>query len=149
MRRPSQTPCPFACSRLRRRASRSLQGTFPHCECAGVPSGALIYPSTKVAFARWIRRNAASTEWAAAGIPLNAVAPAIVLTPMVAPYLETEEGRRQVVESTPMPLNGFMEPIVVARLLAWVAGPENTHLAGQVVFVDGGYEVVTRGDSTW
>ncbi|MFW2513366.1 SDR family oxidoreductase [Demequina sp. SO4-13] len=112
-------------------------------------TGQLIYPSTKVAFARWIRRHAATEEWAGASIPLNAVAPGVILTPMVEPFLATEQGREQIAKGVPMPLNGFAEPIAVATLLAWMAGEENTHLCGQVVFVDGGSDVVIRGDSTF
>ncbi|MFN3866881.1 MAG: SDR family oxidoreductase [Demequina sp.] len=112
-------------------------------------TGQLIYSSTKVAFARWIRRNAANEAWAGESIPLNAVAPGVILTPMVAPLLETPEGREQIAQGVPMPLNGFAEPIAVATLLAWLAGEENTHLCGQVVFVDGGSDAVIRGDSTW
>jgi hypothetical protein len=41
------------------------------------------------------------------------------------------------------------EAIVPARLLAWLVSEENTHLCGQVVFVDGGSDAVIRGDSTW
>lgn len=48
-----------------------------------------------------------------------------------------------------IPLNGVARPIVVAHLLAWLTSEENTHLCGQVVFVDGGSDVVIRGDSTW
>ncbi|ALJ19717.1 SDR family oxidoreductase [Microbacterium sp. No. 7] len=119
-------------------------------ELAASPEqGPLIYSSTKIAFARWVRRHAADAEWAGAGIPLNAVAPGIILTPMVAPLMETEEGRAQMAQAVPMPLNGPAEAVVVARLLAWLAGPENTHLCGQVVFVDGGSDVVIRGDATW
>jgi NAD(P)-dependent dehydrogenase (short-subunit alcohol dehydrogenase family) len=68
---------------------------------------------------------------------------------MVAPLMETEEARAGLAAMVPMPLNGFAEPIVVARLLAWLASEENTHLCGQVVFVDGGSDVVIRGDSVW
>lgn len=49
----------------------------------------------------------------------------------------------------PMPLNGFMGPQVPARLLAWLVSEENTHLCGQVIFVDGGSGAVIRGDATW
>ncbi|MFT4160503.1 SDR family oxidoreductase [Shinella sp.] len=111
--------------------------------------GSLIYRSTKVAFARWIRRNAPNQAWAGANIPLNAVAPGLTLTPMIAPYIASAEGRAAAERNTPMPLNGPAEPIVIARLLAWLAGPENSHLCGQVVFADGGSDVVLRGDSTW
>lgn len=109
----------------------------------------LIYSSTKKAFAQWIRRAAATADWAGAGIPLNAVAPGVIATPMTEEYTSTEEARTQILEMVPMPLNGIAEPIVVARLLAWLVSEENSHLCGQVVFVDGGSDVVIRGDSTW
>jgi NAD(P)-dependent dehydrogenase (short-subunit alcohol dehydrogenase family) len=116
---------------------------------ADAEHGQLIYSSTKVGMCRWIRRNAPTPEWAGEGIPLNAVAPGVILTPMVQPFLDTEEGRGQLAQMVPMPLNGFAEPIVVARLLAWLASEENTHLCGQVVFVDGGSDAVIRGDAVW
>lgn len=112
-------------------------------------AGFLIYSSTKKAFAQWVRRTAPTEPWAAAGIPLNAIAPGVIITPMTAPLLETEEGREQIRAGVPMPLNGFAEPIVPARLLAWLVSEENSHLCGQVVFVDGGSDAVIRGDSTW
>ena len=112
-------------------------------------TGYLIYGSTKKAFAQWIRRAAPTDDWAAAGIPLNAIAPGVIITPMTAPLLETEEGREQIRAGVPMPLNGFAEAIVPARLLAWLVSEDNTHLCGQVVFIDGGSDAVIRGDSTW
>ena len=112
-------------------------------------TGYLIYGSTKKAFAQWIRRAAPTDDWAAAGIPLNAIAPGVIVTPMTAPLLESEEGREQIRAGVPMPLNGFAEAIVPARLLAWLVSEENSHLCGQVVFIDGGSDAVIRGDSTW
>lgn len=112
-------------------------------------TGQLIYSSTKVAFSRWVRRTAATPEWAGASIPLNAVAPGIIDTPMVTDYIATEEARTAILQMVPMPLNGIAQPIAVATLLAWLTSEENTHLCGQVVFVDGGSDAVIRGDSTW
>ncbi len=109
----------------------------------------LIYGTTKQALARWIRSNAAAADWAGAGIPLNAIAPGVVTTPMTEPITETEEGRAAVLQMVPMPLNGIFEPRAVAYLLAWLTSEENAHLCGQVVFIDGGSDVVIRGDSTW
>lgn len=108
-----------------------------------------IYASTKKALALWIRRNAPLPEWAGAGIPLNAVAPGVILTPMVAGLIETEEARAGLGKMVPMPLNGFADAIVPAYLLAWLTSEENSHLCGQVVFVDGGSDACIRGDSTW
>ena len=111
--------------------------------------GGLIYGSTKRALARWIRRNAATPEWAGAGIPLNAVAPGIIRTPMTDAYTSTDEAQKAILEMVPMPLNGIADPDVVANLIAFLTSVENSHLCGQVVFVDGGSDVVIRGDSTF
>ncbi|MCD5341412.1 SDR family oxidoreductase [Arthrobacter sp. AK04] len=112
-------------------------------------TGRLIYASTKLALSRWVRRQAASSAWAGAGIPLNAVAPGIIATPMTAELIATPARREALLGLVPMPLNGIAEPIVVARLLAWLNSEENTHLCGQVIYVDGGSDVVLRGDSVW
>ncbi len=48
-----------------------------------------------------------------------------------------------------MPLNGIAEPAVVASLIGYLTSVENSHLCGQIVFVDGGSDVVIRGDSTF
>lgn len=111
--------------------------------------GDAIYSSSKAALARWLRRNAAKPEWAGAGIPLNAIGPGIVVTPMTADLTATDEARAALDQMVPMPLNGYMTADVPAKLLAWLVSDENSHLCGQVVFVDGGSDVVIRGDSVW
>lgn len=118
-------------------------------ELQGSERAKLIYASTKNAFSRWIRRTAPGPAWAGTGIPLNAVAPGVVATSMTARFLGTEEARARMLERLPMPLSGIAEPVVVARLLAWLVSVENSHLCGQVVFVDGGADAVIRSDSTW
>ena len=112
-------------------------------------TGHQIYSSSKRALARWLRTNATSALWAGAGIPLNAIAPGVVLTPMTRDLVATPEGRTKLNAQVPMPLNGPFDPIVAARLLVWLADEENSHLCGQVIFIDGGYDAVLRGDSTW
>lgn len=112
-------------------------------------TGAMIYSSTKQALSRWIRRTAATPEWAGAGIALNAVAPGIIATPMTADMIATEEAAAGLLEMVPMPLNGIAQPEVVAELLAWLGSPVNTHLCGQIVYIDGGSDAVIRGDSVW
>lgn len=111
--------------------------------------GGLVYSSSKVALVRWLRRVAPSAAWAGAGIPLNAIGPGIVTTPMTADLIATEEQKAGLLQQVPMPLNGLMGPEVPAHLLAFLVSPENSHLCGQVVFVDGGSDAVIRGDTTW
>jgi NAD(P)-dependent dehydrogenase (short-subunit alcohol dehydrogenase family) len=112
-------------------------------------TGHEIYSSSKRALTRWLRRAAPSAAWAGAGIPLNAIAPGVVLTPMTADLVATPEGRARLKELVPMPLNGPLKADVAAHLLKWLVSEENSHLCGQVIFVDGGFEVTVRGDSTW
>ncbi|GGI46810.1 NAD(P)-dependent dehydrogenase (short-subunit alcohol dehydrogenase family) [Agromyces flavus] len=116
----------------------------------GTPEqGNLIYGTTKRALVRWVRRNAASPQWAGAGIPLNAIAPGVVVTAMTQDLIGTQEARDALLGMVPMPLNGIFEARDAAYLLAWLTSEENAHLCGQVVFIDGGSDAVIRGDSTF
>ncbi len=113
-------------------------------------AGAIIYASTKKAFARWLRRVAPTQEWAGAGIALNAVAPAVVATTGITqPLLSTDAGTAALMSGAPMPLNGFAPPAAPASLLAWLVSEENSHMCGQVIFIDGGSEAILRGDNPW
>jgi len=116
---------------------------------AGDGSDQLIYASTKRAIARWVRRECIKPQWAGAGIPLNAIGPGIVMTPMTADMLATEEGRKMLTEMVPMPLHGFLKPEQIAPLLAWLASVENTHVTGQTIYIDGGYDATARGENIW
>lgn len=111
--------------------------------------GRKLYPSSKSALARWLRRVAVTPEWAGCGIPLNAVAPGVVLTPMSAHLFRDERMRAVMDAAVPMPLNGYAEPEVVAEALLWLIGPANSHITGQVVYVDGGAEAVLRGPDVY
>lgn len=118
-------------------------------EAAGPEAAGAIYGTTKRALARWIRQNSATPAWAGAGIPLNAIAPGVVATPMTSAYTGTAEARESILKTVPMPLNGIFLPRDAAYLLAWLVSEENAHLCGQVIFIDGGSDVVIRGDSIW
>ncbi|MFD8208969.1 SDR family oxidoreductase [Streptomyces sp. NPDC059695] len=111
--------------------------------------GHLVYSSSKAAISRWVRRAAPTDAWAGAGVPLNAVAPGVVVTPLTRPLLDDPEMRGLVERSVPMPLHGHARPEQIAPLIAWLASPENALVTGQVVFVDGGADAVLRGDGVW
>ncbi len=109
--------------------------------------GGTLYATSKRAAARWLRRVAASAEWAGAGIPLNAVAPGSVSTLMLAHRTAEEQQRR--LRERPMPLGGVANAREVATVISWFLEPANTKVTGQVLFVDGGGELLMRGDDIW
>lgn len=109
----------------------------------------MAYLTSKTAVVRWVRRNAPSDRWAGAGIPLNAIAPGTVRTPMTADLLAAEGGLEMVDAAVPMPLGGHAGPEHIAPLLEFLASADNTHVTGQVVFIDGGADAILRGDATW
>jgi NAD(P)-dependent dehydrogenase (short-subunit alcohol dehydrogenase family) len=115
----------------------------------GDAEASLIYGSTKRAIGRWIRRECIKQEWAGAGIPLNAVGPGIVETPMVADMIATAEARAAIDKMVPMPLNHYLKARQVAYLLVWLASEENTHTTGQTIYIDGGSDAALRGDNIW
>ena len=102
-----------------------------------------IYSSTKTALNRWLRKVAVTEEFAGAGIPVNAIAPGVVLTRMTAELVADPQWKQIMDAAVPMPLNGYASPEAIGHALLWLLAPENTHMAGQVVFVDGGAEVLT------
>lgn len=112
----------------------------------GPHSGYLNYSSSKRAIARWIRRESVTEKWAGAGIALNGVGPGVVETPMTEQLTESAEGREQVAKAMPAPLNGFSTAKDLAEVHKFLVSAENTHMAGQILYVDGGYDVLTRGD---
>jgi NAD(P)-dependent dehydrogenase (short-subunit alcohol dehydrogenase family) len=54
-----------------------------------------LYGSAKYALNCWCRRVAAKPQWAAAGIPLNVVAPRVIDTPAAAWILSDPDTRAQ------------------------------------------------------
>ncbi|MEK8226623.1 short-chain dehydrogenase [Oerskovia sp. M15] len=83
------------------------------------------------------------------GHPAQRDRPGIVQTGMTREMLSTDESTKAVEAVVPMPLGGIMGPEVPAYLLRFLVSPENSHMCGQVVFVDGGSDVVFRSDKVW
>jgi NAD(P)-dependent dehydrogenase (short-subunit alcohol dehydrogenase family) len=107
------------------------------------------YASTKLALARWVRREAPTPEWAGQGINLNAVAPGIVRTAFNEHLLREPGAVDAMLSLVPMPLRGPGSPEDIAALLDWLTHPENMLVTGQVIFIDGGADVVVRKDDVW
>ena len=104
-----------------------------------------VYPASKIAVARWVRRAAVSPEWIGAGIRLNAIAPGMIDTAMIA------EGRADatvapMLDLFPIPSGGPGRPEDVAAVIAFLLSEEAKLLVGSVVFADGGTDALLRTD---
>jgi NAD(P)-dependent dehydrogenase (short-subunit alcohol dehydrogenase family) len=96
------------------------------------------YASAKAALVHLVRVLA--REWAPDGITVNAIGPAMIETPMSAPYLEDLAFRAAAISVIPMGRLGLPEDLigVTALLLA----PAGAFITGQTIYVDGGRTLV-------
>ncbi len=106
-----------------------------------------LYPSSKSSVAQWARRTSVSPGWADQGIAINVVAPGVVLTPMTAGLVKDPEMKKVMDAAVPMPLNGYSAPEVIADAVSFFLSASNTHITGQVLYVDGGAEATLRPPS--
>jgi len=104
-----------------------------------------LYGAAKHALNRWCRSVASQPQWAGAGIPINVAALGFFDTPAAA-YILTNPDLRARMEAM-VPLRGAApgRPDEAAAALAWLVGPENSQITGQILFVDGGMECQARG----
>ena len=108
-----------------------------------------LYGSAKHALNRWCRRVAAEPQWAGAAIPLNVIAPGVIDTPAAAPILSDPDRRAQIGSMVPMRGAYPGSPEQLAAIVAWCVSAENALMTGQILFVDGGFECLTRGERSW
>ena len=112
-------------------------------ELADTTDSMSTYPATKAAIARYVRRNA--PDWAASGVALNAIAPGLVETALVA------EGREDptmapLLAGLPIPVGRGGRAEEIAAFLAFLLSPEARFFCGSVLFVDGGTDALLRAD---
>ncbi len=104
------------------------------------------YAGSKLALARWVRRNAPSPDWAKAGVRLNAVAPGAVMTPLLQGGLD-HPVFGTAIRDFPIPTGGFGEPDQIAAAIAFLLSPDAAFCCGSVLFVDGGTDAMLRPDT--
>jgi NAD(P)-dependent dehydrogenase (short-subunit alcohol dehydrogenase family) len=104
------------------------------------------YPATKLALARWVRRNAPTERWAGCGITLNAVAPGAIETPMLQATRE-DPTIGQFIDAFPIPVGRKGTPEELAGFVCFLLGPDARFCCGSVFFVDGGTDALVRPDS--
>lgn len=115
-------------------------------ERAAALSGQQVYASSKLALARWVRRQAHTAGWAGAGIRLNAVAPGAVETPLLQAGLDDPQ-YSEAIRRFPIPVGRFGQPHEIAAAIAFLLGPDASFIAGSVLFVDGGTDAMLRPDA--
>ncbi len=101
------------------------------------------YGTSKLALARWVRRQATTEAWIGRGIRLNAICPGFIDTPMTA-------GSREFIlslgEIYPIPIGRAGDAREVAGLLTYLLSAEAAFFCGSVVTMDGGTEAALRAE---
>ena len=106
--------------------------------------GALVaYPASKLALAHWVRHHATGKDWAGAGLRLNAVAPGLIDTPMVA-GMRADPDTAPMLDMLPIPMGRAGQPEEIAALVEFLVGPDAAFFCGAVLFCDGGSDALLR-----
>ena len=102
-------------------------------------ANAQAYCASKAAVAHLTR--CAAIEYGPLWIRINAIAPTIVLTPLMEQHLPTDASREGTLEryKSMNPLPGMPEPEDIAAAAAFLASDDARFITGVVLPVDGGY----------
>jgi NAD(P)-dependent dehydrogenase (short-subunit alcohol dehydrogenase family) len=101
------------------------------------------YPASKLAVAHWVRRAATGPDWAGSGLRLNAIAPGMIETPMVAD-MRADPDVGPLLDMLPIPVGRTGRPEEIAALAAFLLGADGGYFCGSVLFCDGGSDALLR-----
>jgi len=99
--------------------------------------GRAMYTSAKAGLAGLTRTMA--VEFGASEVLVNTVSPGFTRTDLTASTNTPEELERLAAQ---IPMRRLAEPVEIARVVRFLAGPENSYLTGQNIVVDGGFTIV-------
>lgn len=126
-----------------------LAGDEPRAIFAARADPATAYASSKNALARWIRRHAATPQWAGRGIALNGVAPGGVRTAMLQGHDESAQFQARLATNTPKAVAEYAAPEDLAEVIGWLVTARTGYVVGQILFADGGTDAIMHGEDTW
>lgn len=112
---------------------------------ASTQDGQTSYGGSKHALARWMRRN--SSDYARAGVRMNAVAPGYTQTPLTEAGLQDPRYRDAIsafIATIPVGFPG--QPEDQAEAVVFLLSPQARFICGAVLFVDGGHDAMLRPD---
>ena len=114
-------------------------------EVADRGESVMAYLATKLAVARWVRTHAILPGWAGSDVTLNAIAPGMIMTPMVQEGYDDPEIRAGMEAfAASIPLGHGGRPEDIAGLLNYLLGPDARFFCGSVILCDGGTEATYR-----
>jgi NAD(P)-dependent dehydrogenase (short-subunit alcohol dehydrogenase family) len=102
------------------------------------------YPASKRQLSLWARKTAVKPEWAGSGKLLNVLAPGVVRTPMVERTLANPESAAILRANSPIAVVDYADAPVAAELIDFLLNYEGNYIVGQVFYIDGGTEALTR-----
>jgi NAD(P)-dependent dehydrogenase (short-subunit alcohol dehydrogenase family) len=103
----------------------------------------LAYPGSKLAVAHWVRRQATGRDWAGSGLRLNAIAPGMIDTAMIA-EMRSDPETAPLLDMLPIPLGRPGRPEEIASVVEFLLGPGGSFFCGSVLFCDGGSDALLR-----
>ncbi len=116
-------------------------------DLASTSVSAYAYAASKIALARYVRRNAATDAWAGSGIRLNAVAPGATMTPLAQSGLDSDEVG-EAMRTLPIPTGGYARPEQIAGCIDYLlTGEGSDFMCGSIVYIDGGSDTAIRPDA--
>lgn len=92
------------------------------------------YAATKGGIA--IMTKAMATEWAAAGVTINAIGPAYTETGLIADYIADPKVRDDILSTIPM--RRFGKPEDIAGAAVYLCSDAASFVTGQTLYIDGG-----------
>ena len=109
-------------------------------------ASAVAYQTSKQALTKWMRRN--FSDYLSQGVRCNAVAPGVTLTPLVeAGFADEKIGPVMKALEKMIPRGKSAQPDEIANVILFLLSDASKNMYGSVVFVDGGYDAMSRPDS--